>query len=197
MSAPNPKFQAAEEQIIKTGSVVRIGRTKAPFGWLGNMSAHPVVDQRGTQWHTAEALFQAMRYERESPFWYQILAERNPMRAKFASKKYKEHRVVVPQLAQDTDNMSLVLALKFDQHPWMRETLARTTGYIAEDCTRRQRGSGLFWGAALKAGTDPLLESSWSGTNALGHILMSLRAIYQADPDIRPLATLRPREAKT
>lgn len=39
---------------------------------------------------------------------------------------------------------------------------------IVEDCTRRQRGSGPFWGAALIGG-------EWEGTNTLGVLWMELR----------------------
>lgn len=39
---------------------------------------------------------------------------------------------------------------------------------IVEDCTKRQRGSGLFWGAAL-------IDGKWQSQNWLGQLWMELR----------------------
>jgi predicted NAD-dependent protein-ADP-ribosyltransferase YbiA (DUF1768 family) len=77
--------------------------------------------------------------------------------------------VVEPMSALDLDNMRLCLKLKIEQHPELREKLIQTgEAPIMEDCTRRQRGSGLFWGAAL-------IEGEWKGQNWLGRLWMELR----------------------
>ena len=57
--------------------------------------------------------------------------------------------VVEPLSQQDLDNMRLCLRLKVEQHPELARRLVDTKEeFIVEDCTKRQRGSGLFWGAA-------------------------------------------------
>jgi len=65
------------------------------------------------------------------------------------------------------------LRLKIEQHPELRETLIESgDAFIVEDCTKRQRGSGLFWGAAL-------IDGSWVGQNWLGKLWMELRQNLQ------------------
>ena len=45
-----------------------IGFTKVslPYGWLGNMSPHGIIDENGVSWRTAEAKFQSMRFDDEA-----------------------------------------------------------------------------------------------------------------------------------
>ncbi len=65
--------------------------------------------------------------------------------------------------------METVLRLKLDQHPRLKELLLATgQEEIVEDCSNRQRGNALFWGAALQGGT-------WVGENRLGRLWMRLR----------------------
>ena len=78
--------------------------------------------------------------------------------------------MTVAQLSkQDLANMRFVLELKLEQHSELKEQLL-ATGWkpLIEDCTRRQRGSGLFWGAAL-------IDGEWQGKDMLGRIWMDLR----------------------
>ncbi len=91
------------------------------------------------------------------------------MQAKAVAKAKVDEMVIEPMSTLDLDNMRMVLALKYDQHDDVREALAATRSRpIVEDCTGRQRGSGLFWGAALR-------ESKWYGDNWLGRLWMELR----------------------
>ncbi len=49
--------------------------------------------------------------------------------------------------------MKVCLKLKLEQHPELRDRLLATgDDEIIEDCSKRKRGSGLFWGAALEDG---------------------------------------------
>ena len=65
--------------------------------------------------------------------------------------------------------MRLVLGLKIAQHAKLAHQLIATgDDEIVEDCTKRPRGSGLFWGAASK-------EGKWIGQNWLGCLWMNLR----------------------
>lgn len=96
------------------------------------------------------------------------------MGAKMKAKKNKDKMVVVPMSEADLDHMRLVLNLKVEQHPELRHLLIQTgDALIVEDCTRRQRGSGLFWGAAL-------IDGEWVGNNWLGRLWMELRAELSA-----------------
>ena len=71
--------------------------------------------------------------------------------------------------AADLDNMRLVLALKLQAHPTLRrQLLATESARIVEDCSNRAKGSGLFWGAALR-------EGWWVGENWLGRLWEELR----------------------
>lgn len=156
--------------------VVTIRKVREPYGLLGNMSPHP-VEVDGNLWHTTEALFQAMRFAEEDPIREEIRGEKNPMKAKFKAKGNAD-RMVVEQMSQrDLNNMWYVLRLKLNQHDEVRETLLSTSDLlIVEDCTNRQRGSGLFWGAALQE------DGTWKGDNWLGRLWMRLRE-YAARED--------------
>ncbi|MEB3059530.1 NADAR family protein, partial [Parvimonas sp. D9] len=66
--------------------------------------------------------------------------------------------------------------LKVDQHPNLGDLLLATGDeIIIEDCTSRQHGSGLFWGA----GKQP--DGSWNGDNVLGKLWMTLRNELKGD----------------
>jgi ribA/ribD-fused uncharacterized protein len=145
-----------------------IRRVKQEFGILGNMSAHPVTSG-GVEWRTNEALFQAMRFDANDPIIHEIRAEKNPMAAKLKAKGAAD-RMVIEQLGEtDLDNMRLCLRLKLAAHEDVQAALRATEDRpIVEDCTKRQRGSGLFWGAALR-------EDGWHGENWLGRLWMELR----------------------
>jgi ribA/ribD-fused uncharacterized protein len=149
--------------------------TKAdlPYGCLGNMSPYAVTFQ-GKRFRTAEALFQALRFEDEQ-VREAIRTASSPMVAKMIAKKYKSLMVVVPTSDQDLANMRLVLRLKHDQQPEVRRILRATRDHeIIEDCSKRNRGSAQFWGAALVGG-------KWQGLSWLGRLWMELRAATQAE----------------
>lgn len=146
-----------------------IRKVSEPHGILGNMSPHP-VRYGGEVWPTAEALFQAMRFAEDDPIRTTLRGEKNPMKAKFMAKG-RASRMVIEQLGPaDRQNMRKVLALKLAQHRDVRECLESTGDRrIVEDCTKRPRGSGLFWGAARCA------SGTWRGQNVLGELWMDLR----------------------
>ena len=161
---------------IITGPVIAFTGVRKPFGWCSNMSPHPIVVD-GAVWKTAEALFQALRFN-DHAIQEEIRRERSPMSAKWianaALKAHKEAVVVVPRSEDDIDNMRIVLAFKFRQHADIRREL-RATGdaIIVEDTTRRANESGLYWGARQ------LADGTWEGNNQLGKLLMELRDSYK------------------
>lgn len=155
---------------IRTNRMATISFTKVklPFGWLGNMAPFPIT-VNGETWRTAEALFQAMRFD-DPTIQQAIRSQTSPMAAKMVAKKHKADMAVVPCSDADVENMLVVLRLKLQQHPDLRAEL-RATGRatLVEDCTARPNGgSALFWGAAQQYGV-------WVGENRLGKLWMRLR----------------------
>jgi len=154
-----------------TKDVITIRRVRDPFGYLGNMSPHPVsYHGAGGKFATAEALFQALRFPRDSPLREEIRAARSPMAAKMIAKKNIGHMHVVPRSVQDLESMRFVLSLKVVAHVEVKNGLLSTGDrHIVEDCTARQTESGLYWGAALR-------DCAWFGLNTLGILWMEVRA---------------------
>ncbi len=147
---------------------VVIRKVKEEHGCWGNMAPYAVVYNDKT-YRTTEALFQALRFDDESIRSF-IREQTSPMTAKMIAKKYRDKMSVVPQSERDLDNMRMCLRLKVDQHPELKKALIDSgEAFIVEDCTKRQRGSGLFWGAALQS------DGSWKGENWLGKLWMELR----------------------
>jgi len=144
---------------------ILIRRVKDAYGWLGNMSPHP-IEHKGS-FRTAEALFQSLRFDDESII-EAIRAEKSPMGAKFVAKEHADKMWVAPMSSQDITHMRLCLKLKTVQHPGLLEALIETREDIAEDCTKRQHGSGLFWGLAF-------IDQKWKGHNWLGRLWMEIR----------------------
>ncbi len=148
--------------------MILIRKVAEEHGWLGNMAAF-AVESDGFTYRTTEALFQSLRFADES-IRKLIRSEKSPMAAKMIAKKYRNLMVVDPMSAADVQNMRLCLKLKLDQHSILNQRLTLTgEEVILEDCTKRPRGSGLFWGAAMKSGV-------WMGENWLGRLWMEFRA---------------------
>ena len=100
----------------------------------------------------------------------EIAAQKSPMAAKMKAKKHKGDMIVEPMSDEDVDNMRLCLRLKVKQNPELKDQLLATGDEpIIEDCSKRPRGSGLFWGMAFKDG-------EWVGENTLGKLWMELRS---------------------
>ena len=149
-----------------------IGRVRDEFGWMSNMSAHPIrlngMDAPVT-WPTAEHLFQATRFLNEE-IRELIRVERSPMSAKMVAKVHAQFMTRNPRSEEDLDMLRVVLRYKLSQHcDLQRKLLATGTRHIVEDCSRRATESGLFWGACR----DP--DGTWRGQNMLGCAWMELR----------------------
>lgn len=150
-----------------------IGKVRDEHGYWGNMAPFP-IEYGGQRWLTTEALFQALRFEDES-IRSEIRSQKSPMAAKMIAKKHNVQMVVEPMSGTDLDNMRLCLRLKIEQHSELAGLLVQTgEALIVEDCTRRQRGSALFWGAAL-------VNGHWVGQNWLGKLWMEHRTMNSLD----------------
>ena len=156
------------ERIFEAEDPILIRKVKQPFGWMGNMSPHPVKHE-GHEYRTCEALFQCLRVEDEA-VREAIRAEKSPMGAKLKAKKHSTARTIECLTPEDLDLMRLTLRVKLEHHRAFVDRLLETGDRcIVEDCSRRQRGTGLFWGAALRD------DGSWAGMNWLGELWMELR----------------------
>jgi ribA/ribD-fused uncharacterized protein len=168
MAAKNSKNQVAIQAQLPTfpnENVTSFTKVALPFGWMGNMSPHPVT-YNGKNYRTTESLFQCLRVTDETVAEL-IRAEKSPMAAKMVAKRYKESRVVEQGSERDLENMRLCLRLKVDQHPDLKAALLATGDTtIVEDTTNRNKID--IWGAKLKDGV-------WVGENVLGKLWMELR----------------------
>jgi predicted NAD-dependent protein-ADP-ribosyltransferase YbiA (DUF1768 family) len=150
-----------------------------PYGWLGNMSPHPVT-YNGEVWRTTEALFQALRFNDPS-IQKEIRDEKSPMGAKLKAKGIMKSLEesgdiskieVTPLSAQDLKNMEMCVKLKVSQPPDLLKELLKTGDLpIYEDvASRGKRGSNLFWGALIENGV-------WIGQSHLGKIWEKVREL--------------------
>ena len=78
-------------------------------GWLSNMSAHS-INYENKIWRTAEALFQAMRFNDET-IKEIIRNEKSPMGAKMKSKKHK-NTFTIPQFGVLENNKIFIPKFK-------------------------------------------------------------------------------------
>lgn len=157
--APNSSYNA---------NMIIIRKVKEPHGCWGNMAPYP-VEYEGKEYRTTEALFQTLRFDDEE-IKEAIRENKSPMGAKFISRGNRDKMVVEPVSEKDLNNMRMCLRLKIEQHPKLVDELLGTGDEeIVEDCTKRQRGSGLLWGAAQQE------DGTWEGQNWLGKLWMELR----------------------
>ena len=138
-----------------------------PFGWLGNMSPHPVVINK-TRYPTAEHAFQAMRFPSGHRLRENLVRVKSPMDAKLIARRLIDEAVIFPHSDQDIELMREVTWEKLIQHGLTPELLATESELIVEDVTKRQSKSGSFWGAAK-------IDGEWVGQNELGKIWMEHR----------------------
>ena len=137
------------------------------YGWMGNMSAHPVI-YHNQKFRTTEALFQWLRFDGHPEIQKRLIAEKSPMAVKMVAKKYRR-LLVGPDSAIDLKMMRQCLKLKIKQHAELKEKLLATGDkLIVEDCSARPRGDSFYWGMAL-------IERQWVGENHLGELWMELR----------------------
>jgi ribA/ribD-fused uncharacterized protein len=151
---------------------IQIRKVDEPYGWLGNMSNHRITYD-GKIFKTSEHLFQWKRFEGYPEIQEILFEQASPMGVKMKTKKYRNMLIKEGKWDHDEEKdvnwMRECLRLKINQHPeLMRKLKLSHPHWIVEDCTKRPRGSGLFWGAALENG-------EWVGHNILGQLWMKIR----------------------
>jgi ribA/ribD-fused uncharacterized protein len=149
--------------------VIAFTKVALPWGWLGNMSPHPVV-YRGEVYKTTEALFQCTRFAGHPDVREEIRTAPSPMGAKMIAKKRRKELDIEPDLQADRRVMKRILQLKLKHHPNLAAELKKTgDALIVEDCTARPHGTGLYWGTAKRGDV-------WVGENVLGKLWMEIRS---------------------
>lgn len=142
-------------------------KVKGPFGWMSNMSPHPVMG-----FPTAEAFFQACRFDPvvDMAIVEEIKSQKSPMAAKMVAKKHAAKMIIKPRSDKDLEVMTFVVGMKLVEHRDLRKALAETGNEVlVEDVSARQNESGLFWGAVVEDG------KIVKGENHLGKIWMAVR----------------------
>jgi len=149
---------------------IRFTKSKAPYGWMGNMSRFPVTWDDKTYGST-EHLFQAMRFGLDTEWAELVRKEDNPYQAKQVAKANREHMIVEPCSDEDLANMYQCLMAKIRAHENLRvELMGTIDSHIYEDVTfRGDVGSNLFWGAMK------LEDGTWKGKNVVGDLWMKVR----------------------
>ena len=142
-------------------------KTNEMFGGLSNMAPGFPIEISGTKILTAEALYQACRFPRYPALQHDIIAQRSPMYAKDLSRRYQ--RLTRPDwedVRVKVMRWSLRAKLLCNWDKFGELLKSTGTKIIVEDSSR-----DIFWGAEKKG-------STYMGINALGRLLMELRAQY-------------------
>jgi len=149
---------------------IRFTKSKAPYGWMGNMSRFPVT-WGDKIYRSTEHLFQAMRFGLDTEWAELVRKEDNPYQAKQIAKANREHMIVEPCSEEDLANMYQCLMAKIRAHEDLKVELMGTIDcHIYEDVTfRGDVGSNLFWGAMK------LEDGTWKGKNVVGDLWMKVR----------------------
>ena len=91
------------------------------------------------------------------------------MSAKMYVKSVKDKMNITPMSKEDLDNMILVLNLKIEQYPELKQLLMDTQDkFIYEDVSNRPYGNSIFWGGYWKG-------NEFIGENHLGKLWMEIR----------------------
>ncbi|MBL7872100.1 MAG: NADAR family protein [Cyclobacteriaceae bacterium] len=146
--------------------------TKKDYGGLSNMCSGFNLNVNQIDILTSEALYQALRFPDFPDIQSQIIQEKSPMTAKMVSKKH------IDKTRSDWDNV------KVDIMRWcLKAKLAQNFlkfGLLLESTNSKpiveySKKDG-FWGAIPAKNNKTL-----TGINALGRLLMELRADYNTE----------------
>lgn len=147
-------------------------KTKERYGGLSNMAGGFPLRVNDIRILTSEALYQACRFPHRPELQRLIIGQRSPMTAKMKSKPHRHDsrrdwnkvRVAI---------MRWCLRVKLAQHWEAFGELLQSTGDLP---IVEQSRKDDFWGAK------PADEQTLHGVNALGRLLMELRALLRSEP---------------
>lgn len=144
-------------------------KTTAQWGGLSNMAKGYPLKVNKTEIQSSEILYQAMRFTGHPEVQAEILSQKNPMRAKFIARE----NISLTRQEWDKERikfMKWVTSLKLCQN-WdtFSSLLLSTEGKVIVEYS----SNDTFWGAKK------IDYNTYSGTNALGRILMFFREACQ------------------
>jgi ribA/ribD-fused uncharacterized protein len=156
----------------KKSEICCFSSTTKEFGGLSNMCAGYNLLIMGIDILTSEALYQSLRFSNNPEIQKNIFLQKSPMTAKAISKQYGD------MTRTDWDDV------KVDIMRWcLRIKLAQNFlkfGLLLESTNSKPiveiSGKDEFWGAKTEKNSDYVI-----GTNALGRLLMELRAEYNSN----------------
>lgn len=166
---PNAARRAARRSARAWSQEIAFYKAWDAFGALSNFSPHPVCDEAGEEWMTAEHLYQARKFDESAPEGAGVvnLIRRagSPSEAARLGRRYERQGLARrgwDNPATKAEAMRWVLRLKFSQHPGPRCLLLSTgSRRIRESCPHDP-----LWGE----------DEAGNGRNLLGHLLMEVRA---------------------
>jgi ribA/ribD-fused uncharacterized protein len=162
--------RSPEERHYDPAASIVFRRTREEFGGLSNMAAGYPLIVNGYRFRTPEALYQACRYPHLPEVQRAIADEISPMSAKMKSKaRYADSRPDWEDVRISV--MRWCLRVKLAQHFLRFGFLLEETGCL--DIVEFSRKDP-FWGAK------PQADGTLVGVNALGRLLMQLRARYRS-----------------
>jgi ribA/ribD-fused uncharacterized protein len=149
-------------------------KTKERYGGLSNMCGGFALRLNGEDILTSEALYQACRFPDHPDVQRLIIEQKNPMRAKMASKPHRKDKCRADWDQVRVDVMRWCLRVKLAQNfdAFGGELLYTDKRPIVEETSKHD----VFWGAKDQG------DGTLKGANVLGKLLMELRARYKADP---------------
>ncbi|MBT4792455.1 MAG: hypothetical protein HON90_12865, partial [Halobacteriovoraceae bacterium] len=109
---------------MKEIKIIKIGKVKENFGWMGNMGKRKII-YNGKRWESSEGLFISMRFDDEDIIEELRKEDNGGMRVKMISKKYYDRMVVERCSKKDVENMREVVRLKYDSYEFMRKGLSK------------------------------------------------------------------------
>lgn len=170
-----------EHYIYNKHQILSFGKTDGRFGGLSNMAPNYAVFVNEICVPNIESLYQACKFPLYPEIQKQILEENNPMKAKQISRNFQSY------VRQDWDQikysvMEWCLKVKLLQNWDKFGSLLRESGQsVIVEFSKKD----IVWGAAPKD------NDTLEGGNAMGRLLMKLRAEY-IDSNKRPQRILPP-----
>ena len=156
------------ERIYKKGEVITFKSTKGQYGGLSNMAPGYSIRVNDVIIPSSEALYQACRFPLFPEIQHEIIEQNSPMTAKMISRKYSKHTRQDWEVVK-YDIMYFALQVKLSQNfDKFSKLLTETSNAPIVELSNKDKD----W-AAIETNENTLI-----GKNALGRLLMQLRAEY-------------------
>ncbi len=144
-------------------------KTKEKWGGLSNFAGGYPIVYGGLKFWNSEALYQSCRFTENPEIQEQIANEKNPMKAKWLSRKHI-HLTRPDWEEVKVSAMELTIRQKFLQNISFRKILLETGDMDIVEFSKKDS----FWGAKPTNEENVLF-----GMNVLGIVLMNIRKEYR------------------